>query len=111
MNLREIMPKLIVTDRSGNETLIDAVIGESVMQAIRNAGLDELEALCGGCRVCATCHVYVDVEWFDKLLPMMTEEVDLLQFSEYYRATSRLSCQVPVDESLDGIPIHIAPAD
>lgn len=69
------MPKLIVVNRAGEESTIEADTGLSVMEAIRDNGFDELLALCGGCCSCATCHVHVDAEWTDKLprsAPMRT---------------------------------------
>ena len=61
------MPNLIVVNRAGDETTIDAREGVSVMEAIRDNGFDELLALCGGCCSCATCHVYVDEAWLEKV--------------------------------------------
>ena len=105
------MPRLLVTDRSGDESTIDAKTGLTAMEAIRAAGFDELLALCGGCCSCATCHVYVD-EAHGHLLPVMSEdENDLLDSSDHRRATSRLSCQISIAEGLDGLKVTIAPED
>ena len=102
------MPLLIVTTREGAETTIDAVIGHSVMESIRDAGIDELLALCGGCCSCATCHVFVDEEFAAVLPPMGDDENDLLDISSQRRATSRLSCQIAVTDALDGLRVTIA---
>ncbi len=105
------MPRLIVTDRAGNEHAIEARSGWSVMEAIRDAGMDELLALCGGCCSCATCHVHVDAEDFDRLGSRGPDEEDLLETSDHREPTSRLSCQVLMSEELDGLRVTIAPED
>jgi 2Fe-2S ferredoxin len=79
------------------------------MEIIRNSGSDEILALCGGSRSCATCHVYVDPSFADKLPPAAPEELELLDFSEHKQATSRLSCQLPFSAALDGLKVTIAP--
>ncbi len=105
------MPQVYVTDRSGSEVCIDAAAGRSLMEAIRDAGIDELEALCGGSLACATCHVYVSKDWLDKLPEMSSEEQDLVSLSEHYTDQSRLSCQLNIDTALEGLAIRIAPED
>jgi 2Fe-2S ferredoxin len=105
------MPKLIVTNRAGEESTIEADAGLSVMEAIRDNGFDELLALCGGCCSCATCHVHVDGEWADKLPPVSADEDDLLDSSDHRNATSRLSCQIQMTAALDGLKVTIAPED
>ncbi len=105
------MPQLVVTTREGEERTIDAVAGLNVMEAIRDAGVDELLALCGGCCSCATCHVYVDPA-FAGILPAMSEdENDLLDSSDHRQETSRLSCQLVISEDVDGLRVTIAPED
>ena len=105
------MPKLIVTTRSGETREVEAQSGLTVMEAIRDNGFDELLALCGGCCSCATCHVHVDPE-FAAMLPAMTEdENDLLDSSDDRDATSRLSCQIPFSDELDGLRVRIAAED
>ena len=105
------MPKLIVTTRSGETREVEAAAGLTVMEAIRDNGFDELLALCGGCCSCATCHVHVDPE-FASLLPAMTgDEDDLLDSSDDRDATSRLSCQIPFSDELDGLKVRIAEED
>jgi ferredoxin, 2Fe-2S len=105
------MPKLVVTTRSGQTREVEAAAGLTVMEAIRDNGFDELLALCGGCCSCATCHVHVDPE-FAALLPAMTEdENDLLDSSDDRDETSRLSCQIPFSDELDGLRVRIAEED
>jgi len=105
------MTKLVVVDRSGSEREIDVANGVSVMEAIRDSGFDELLALCGGCCSCATCHVYVDPAFADKLPTMSEDENDLLDSSDHRNETSRLSCQVHVSDATDGLRVTIAPED
>ena len=105
------MPRLIVTTREGETREVEAAAGLTVMEAIRDNGFDELLALCGGCCSCATCHVHVDPEFAD-LLPAMTgDEDDLLDSSDDRDDTSRLSCQIPFTEALDGLRVRIAEED
>ena len=105
------MPKLVVVNRSGAESTVEAAAGLSVMEAIRDNGFDELLALCGGCCSCATCHIYVDPAFADKLPKMSEDENDLLESSDHRNETSRLSCQIPVSDALDGLIVTIAPED
>jgi 2Fe-2S ferredoxin len=105
------MPKLIVVNRAGDETTIDADNGLSVMEAIRDNGFDELLALCGGCCSCATCHVYVDADSADGLPPISEDESDLLDSSDHRNERSRLSCQIVMSDALDGLKVEIAPED
>jgi len=105
------MPKLIVINRDGVETAVEARTGNSVMEAIRDNGFDELLALCGGCCSCATCHIYVEPE-FAALLPALSEdESDLLDSSDHRNEQSRLSCQIRMSDALDGLRVIIAPED
>ena len=105
------MPKLIVTTRSGDTREVDAASGLTVMEAIRDNGFDELLALCGGCCSCATCHVHVDDEFLALLPPMTADEDDLLDSSDDRDASSRLSCQIPFGDDLDGLRVRIAEED
>lgn len=105
------MPKLTVIDRAGEERALDAQNGLSVMEAIRDEGIDEMLALCGGCCSCATCHVYVDSGHAGALSPMSEDENDLLDSSEHRTAASRLSCQIVIGEETEGLKVTIAPED
>jgi ferredoxin, 2Fe-2S len=105
------MAQLIVVARDGTEQSIEGTAGLSVMEIIRDAGFDELLALCGGCCSCATCHIHVDAAFADKVAPMSEDENDLLDSSDHRDATSRLSCQVPFTAELDGLRITIAQED
>jgi len=105
------MPKLVVVNRSGEESTVEVGDGLTVMEAIRDNGFDELLALCGGCCSCATCHIHVDPAFTDKLPEMSEDEDDLLESSDHRAETSRLSCQVPFTSELDGLKVTIAPED
>lgn len=105
------MPKLTVVTRAGEERTVDGEAGLSVMEVLKVNGFDELLALCGGCCSCATCHVYVDPAFLDRLPPMSEDEDDLLEAVDERRATSRLSCQLPFEAGLDGLTVTIADED
>ena len=101
------MPKLIVTTVSGEQRIIDADEGLSAMEIIRDSGVDELLAICGGCCSCATCHVYVDPGWLDKLGPKSAIEEALLEEVCAPQPNSRLSCQINVTQELDGLIVRL----
>ena len=105
------MPKLIVTLRDGEEREIDGAAGLSVMEVIRDGGIDEILALCGGCCSCATCHIHVDPEFATKLPAISEDENDLLDSSSTRDDYSRLSCQLPFGPELDGLKVRIAEED
>jgi 2Fe-2S ferredoxin len=105
------MPRLIVTTRSGETREVEAAAGLTVMEAIRDNGFDELLALCGGCCSCATCHVHVDPEFLALLPPISADEDDLLDSSDDRDENSRLGCQIPFTEDLDGLRVRIAEED
>lgn len=103
------MMKLLVTPPAGAPTAVDARAGMSVMELIRDAGFESLPAFCGGCCSCATCHVYVDPAFADRL-PLISEDEDaLLDGADNRRPGSRLSCQIPFTADLDGLAVEIAP--
>ena len=105
------MAKLIVTTRDGTEHEIEGQAGLSVMEIIRDAGFDELLALCGGCCSCATCHVHVDAAFASTVDPMGEDENDLLDSSDHRDESSRLSCQLAFSDALDGLKVTIAKED
>ena len=96
-------PELIITKRDGSTIAVHGEAGLTVMEVIRDAGVDELLALCGGCCSCATCHVHVDPAFADRIPAMSEDENDLLESSDDRDARSRLSCQIVFDASLDGL--------
>jgi 2Fe-2S ferredoxin len=105
------LPRLIVVTRDGTERVLEPEVGVSVMKALRDRGVDELLALCGGSCSCATCHVHVDPAFFGKLAPMKDDENDLLDSIDHRSGTSRLSCQIRFVEELDGMRVQVAEED
>lgn len=105
------MPQITVVNQSGEETVVNAAEGRTLMEVIRDNGFDELLALCGGCCSCATCHVHIEPSFMDKLPKMGDDENDLLDSSDHRNEFSRLSCQVPVSAALEGCKVTIAQED
>lgn len=105
------MCEIIVTTRQGDVARLPLRSGMSLMEAIREAGNDELLALCGGCCSCATCHVHVDPAFADRLPPIGADENDLLDSSDHRNANSRLSCQIKLAGDMDGLRVTLAPED
>ncbi len=105
------MPRLVIVSRDGSEREVEAKVGWSVMENIRDNGFDELLALCGGCCSCATCHVHVDPEWRASVGEPKDDEDDLLDTSDHRTEASRLSCQILFVPELDGLRVTIAPED
>jgi ferredoxin, 2Fe-2S len=105
------MPKLTVITRDGAERIIEAQAGVSLMEALRNHGIDEIQAVCGGCCSCATCHVYVEESWASRLPPMSDVESEMLDCTTQRRSNSRLSCQIPFGDPLNELHVTVAPED
>ncbi|MEQ8587554.1 MAG: 2Fe-2S iron-sulfur cluster-binding protein [Thalassobaculaceae bacterium] len=99
---------LNVTTPDGECHALEALEGWRVMEVIRDWGLP-IVAECGGACACATCHVYVDEAWLDKLPPRSEEEEEKLDEAFDVRDNSRLSCQILMSDSLDGLHVTIAP--
>jgi 2Fe-2S ferredoxin len=105
------MPNIIVTERSGRQVTLGSADDATLMEALRDGGIDELTAMCGGNCSCATCHVIIDPAFRD-LLPAMSDDEDaLLDGSDYRIEGSRLSCQIRLSDTLDGLRVTIAPED
>jgi 2Fe-2S ferredoxin len=105
------MPKLIVKTREGTEHSVNAPAGASAMEAMRDGGIDEVLALCGGMCACATCHVHVDREFAALLPPMGEDENALLDGSSHRNQYSRLSCQIRMSDELSGLRVTVANED
>jgi ferredoxin, 2Fe-2S len=93
----------------GDPTEIQALPGASLMEALRAAGVEELLALCGGCCACATCHVQFESVEPDYLVPGSEAEDELLDAASSRTERSRLSCQVIVDDRLEGAILRVIP--
>jgi len=105
------MTQITVITRSGEPQTVETPANYTVMESIRDAGIDELLALCGGSCSCATCHVYVDPDFLDKIAGYGDDENDLLDGSDYRQPNSRLSCQIKISPALDGMTVTIAPEE
>ena len=101
--------KLKVVDGAGSHHELEALPGWRVMEIIRDWDLP-IKAECGGACACATCHVYVDDEWLDRLPEKDDEEIDQLAYLPDRRLNSRLACQVLMSDDLDGLKVTLAPS-
>ena len=99
------MATLIFVDHEGNERSIEASNGESVMEAAIKNSIPGIDADCGGACACATCHVYVDAAFMDKVGKPEDMEQSMLDFAENVTETSRLSCQITVSDDLNGLKV------
>ena len=99
--------KIIATDRKGKTHEVEGNDGWTVMEALRDAGLP-ITAECGGACACATCHVYVEDGWYEKLRAPSPEETDMLDMALAVEPNSRLSCQILCTDQTDGIKVTLA---
>ncbi|MEF3365235.1 2Fe-2S iron-sulfur cluster-binding protein [Methylocystis sp. 9N] len=105
------MASFTLETRSGDQKEIKGKDGVTLMKLIRRAGVEELVAQCGGSCACATCHVYVFLPEGARIEHMGPGESRMLATASHRDATSRLSCQIKFDASLDGMRVRIAPED
>jgi 2Fe-2S ferredoxin len=101
------MPKITYIESSGKEHVIDAPVGQTVMEAAIKHAVPGIEADCGGACACATCHVYVDADWSAKTGEASSMEQSMLDFANDVEDTSRLSCQIKVTDDLDGLVVRL----
>jgi 2Fe-2S ferredoxin len=102
------MAELVIVDRDGREHRVAGKLGVSVMETLRDLDYG-VAAICGGMCSCATCHVWIDEAWIAKLAAMQGDEKEILRELGSVRPESRLSCQIPYTEALDGLKVTIAP--
>jgi 2Fe-2S ferredoxin len=102
------LTKVIFVDRQGGRHEIEADNGVSIMEVAMNNGIPGIYAECGGTCSCATCHCFVAEAWVDKLTPMDDLEDGMLDGAKERRPTSRLTCQIIVNDALDGIELEVA---
>jgi ferredoxin, 2Fe-2S len=102
--------RLNVVDRNGEAHEVDTPPVGSLMEALRELEYG-VSAICGGMCSCATCHVYIAADWAAKLPDRQSDERDLLAELQFRQETSRLSCQVRLNESLDGLSLTLAPEE
>ena len=100
------MPKITFIESNGTQRAVEADAGSTVMEAAIRNNIPGIEAECGGACACATCHVYVDESWREKVGPPSPMEEDMLDFGYDVRPNSRLSCQIKVSDALDGLVVN-----
>ncbi|UDL94632.1 MULTISPECIES: 2Fe-2S iron-sulfur cluster-binding protein [Lichenihabitans] len=100
------MAKITFIDSSGHSRDVEAEQGSTVMESAVRNGIPEIEAECGGACACATCHVYIEPEWVEATGKAEPMEEDMLDFAFEVKPNSRLSCQIKVKPSLDGLTVR-----
>ena len=101
------MSKITYKDFKGNSKTIDVENGLSIMEGAIQNDIPGIDADCGGAMACATCHVYVEEEWFDKIPKAEEAEVDMIDMAHEPKKNSRLSCQIIVTDKLEGLVIKM----
>ncbi len=101
------MPIITFVSHDDESLQVEAGIGSSLMEAAVDNGITDIVAECGGALSCATCQVYVDPEWFPRLPEPQQAEQEMLEFAVDPQPNSRLSCQIKVDEKLDGMVVRL----
>ena len=101
------MAKVTYIEDTGNTHTIEIANGLSVMEGAVQNDIPGIDADCGGSMACATCHVYIKEEWFDKLPKKDDGEEDMLDMAFKPNNLSRLSCQIIVSDELDGLIVSI----
>jgi 2Fe-2S ferredoxin len=101
------MSRIIFVDRDSLPHIVDAHNGRSIMQAARDRLASYLIGECGGSCICASCHAYIDSAWLRVLPPVSRNESDMLDSIEGVRHNSRLTCQLIMEDRLDGIVVRI----
>ena len=100
------MPKITYIDNSGKERVVEVPVGWTVMEGAVKNRVPGIDADCGGACACATCHVYVDPAWLEKLPKRQDMEEQMLDFAIELKSNSRLSCQIKVTQALDRSEEH-----
>jgi ferredoxin, 2Fe-2S len=101
-----VMPAITFIDSHGESRTVDAESGSTVMEAALRNDIPQIEAECGGACSCATCHVYVAEDWFERTGGPSPMEEDMLDFAYGVQPTSRLSCQIKITDELDGLVVN-----
>jgi len=105
------MPRITFVTADGTRHEVDVEKGYSVMEAAINHNIRGIVAECGGACACATCHGYIDAAWLDKLPAMDDMEDSMLDAAFERQANSRLTCQIEVNDELDGLVVYVAEND
>lgn len=101
------MARITFIQPDGTEQTVDGEPGLTVMETAKMNLIEGIEAECGGACACATCHVYVDDAWKEKVGAPNQMEEDMLDFAYDVRPTSRLCCQIRVTPELDGLIVRV----
>ena len=101
----KIMPKITYISHDGKKNTVEVPIGLTVMEGALQNNIQGIDADCGGSMACATCHVYVPENWFNKLEKLQDAEQDMLDMAYEPKKNSRLSCQIIVSDQLDGLEV------
>ena len=99
------MPKINYIDKTGKNKTIEVDIGLSVMEGAIQNNIPGIDADCGGSMACATCHVYVEEKWFNKIPKAEDAEIDMIDMAFEPKKNSRLSCQLIVSEEFEGLTV------
>ena len=99
------MPKVTFTDHKGDSKTIEIDNGLSVMEGAVQQNIPGIDADCGGSMACATCHVYVDDNWYEKIPKAEDAEIDMIDMAFEPKKNSRLSCQIIVADNVDGLKV------
>lgn len=101
------MVMIVFEEPDGTERSIDIKKGDSIMEGAVKNGVAGIDADCGGACSCATCMVYVAADWVERLPPKDSTEAAMLEFCPHVEPSSRLSCQIPVTDALDGLRLKV----
>ena len=104
------MVQINFIEPDGARRIVNADIGQTLMQAAIDNGVRGVIAECGGARVCGTCHCHVDEPWLGVAGEPSEDEKLLIEFSEHHGPNSRLSCQIAISAVLDGIVVRVPPS-
>ena len=101
------MPKITYIEHDGKTHTIEVASGLSVMEGAVQNNIPGIDADCGGAMACATCHIYVDEKWYDKIKKKEDGEEDMIDMAFEPNKFSRLSCQITVSDDLDGLIVRM----
>ena len=101
------MGKITYIENNGKSHSVDVADGLTVMEGAVQNNIPGIDADCGGGMACATCHVYVKDEWFDKINKKSEGEDDMIDQAYEPKKSSRLSCQIQVSSDIDGLEVHL----
>ncbi|MBB3065019.1 MULTISPECIES: ferredoxin family 2Fe-2S iron-sulfur cluster binding protein [Limibacillus] len=100
------MPKMVFIERDGNRKEVDAPVGLSVLEIAHRNDVD-IEGACEGSLACSTCHVILEADWYTKLEDASEDEEDMLDLAFGLTETSRLGCQIIMNDDLDGLTVKL----